>query len=299
MTFEYRDHDGDSLTVAPMIDSGERIVGRAVETAGGLCAMHIPLDHVEEVVAGIRDTARQAGAEPTRPAGCRTTQHCATHDFCHRCMPSLNDATRHLVKAIDAAGITTGTGRVYAALAATVRDAARTASGQQPETKPAYYGVNGCTCRAWTDGGGVPRFLRGDESVELISGWEEQPDCPHHAPAVNGQKPEATPCGSRSLPTYSGEVVHCVLKIGHAAQCQSVGEWPYVSWPNPSHGDGWRTAGQPAEAHTADRAAVLDEAADRAEQLGLHLSDKGENIRSSGAYEVMTELRRMAEEARS
>ena len=71
-----------------------------------------------------------------QPAGCRTTQHCAVHDFCHRCMPSLDEATQHLVKAIDAAGITTGTGRVYAALAATVRDAARQTTGQA-DTEPA------------------------------------------------------------------------------------------------------------------------------------------------------------------
>ncbi|MFE3123706.1 hypothetical protein ACFXHD_09825 [Streptomyces hydrogenans] len=70
-----------------------------------------------------------------------------------------------------------------------VRTAARQATGQD-DTKPAYYGVNGCTCRAWTRVGGTPRFLRGDESVELIGGWEELPDCPHHAPAV-GQPAEA------------------------------------------------------------------------------------------------------------
>lgn len=44
------------------------------------------------------------------------------------------------------------------------------------------------------------------------------------------------PCGSRSLPTYSGEVVRCVLTVGHAGQCQSAAEYPYVSWPNPASG---------------------------------------------------------------
>ncbi|MFC9700891.1 hypothetical protein ACFTWD_09390 [Streptomyces sp. NPDC056943] len=188
MTFEYRDADGDCLTFTVTTDDQPHIL---VHAAGRRGVMVHP-DRVEEVVAGIRDTAR-------------------------------------------------------------------TASGQQAETKPAYYGVNGCTCRAWTGDGGVPRFLRGDESVELISGWEEQPDCPHHAPAVNGQKPETTPCGSRSLPTYSGEVVSCVLKTGHAAQCQSAVEWPYVSWPNPSNGEGWRTAGQPAEAQAADSSLTATE----------------------------------------
>ncbi|MCX4601186.1 hypothetical protein OG402_11875 [Streptomyces anulatus] len=45
-----------------------------------------------------------------------------------------------------------------------------------------------------------------------------------------------TTCGSRSLPTYSGNVVTCVLAAGHSGQCHSSTEWPYVSWPNPSHG---------------------------------------------------------------
>ena len=76
---------------------------------------------------------------PDQPKPCRSTQHCAVHDFCHRCMPSLDGAVRHLVKAISAAGITTGSGDVYAQLAATVRDAARTAARQttgQDDTKP-------------------------------------------------------------------------------------------------------------------------------------------------------------------
>ena len=68
-----------------------------------------------------------------QPTACRTTRHCADHGFCHRCTPSLDDAVRHLVKAISAAGIDDERkGAVYAQLAATVRDAARTASGQQP-----------------------------------------------------------------------------------------------------------------------------------------------------------------------
>ena len=114
---------------------------------------------------------------PDQPNPCRTTRHCVHHDFCHRCTPSLTVASRYLVKAISAARIDDERkGTVYAQLAATVRDAARTASGQQPEHAPAYYGVNGCTCRAWTTVGGVPRYLRGDESVELIGGWDEQPE---------------------------------------------------------------------------------------------------------------------------
>ena len=42
-------------------------------------------------------------------------------------------------------------------------------------------------------------------------------------------------CGSHSLPISTGEVVRCVLVTGHAGQCQSATEHPYVSWPNPSN----------------------------------------------------------------
>ena len=48
--------------------------------------------------------------------------------------------------------------------------------------------------------------------------------------------PETGACGGRSVPTYSGQVVPCVLSTGHAGPCQSAAEFPYVAWPNPSHG---------------------------------------------------------------
>jgi hypothetical protein len=75
-----------------------------------------------------------------QPTACRSTQHCATHGFCHRCAPQLADASRHLVKAMKAAGIEyPASSDLYAQLAATVRDAVRQASGQQP--------INAeCTC---------------------------------------------------------------------------------------------------------------------------------------------------------
>ncbi|MFG3349535.1 hypothetical protein ACGF1Z_31315 [Streptomyces sp. NPDC048018] len=43
-------------------------------------------------------------------------------------------------------------------------------------------------------------------------------------------------CGSHSLPISTGELVRCVLVTGHAGQCQSATDFPYVSWPNPSNG---------------------------------------------------------------
>ncbi|MGW1246959.1 hypothetical protein [Streptomyces sp. NPDC002535] len=131
-----------------------------------------------------------------QPKPCRTTQHCAVHGFCHRCTPSLDGAVRHLVKAISAAGITTGSGHVYEQLAATIRDAARTAAARQTtgqdDTTPARCGdepcnhpflLNGCTCRPWTRQEDPPRFLdRPTDTVDMISGYERGLDCPHHAP---------------------------------------------------------------------------------------------------------------------
>ncbi|MFJ9029780.1 hypothetical protein ACIRQP_14850 [Streptomyces sp. NPDC102274] len=45
---------------------------------------------------------------------------------------------------------------------------------------------------------------------------------------------DAERCESRSMPNQQHGVVHCVLTAGHAGQCQSATEYPYVSWPNPS-----------------------------------------------------------------
>ncbi|MGW2203398.1 hypothetical protein [Streptomyces sp. NPDC001774] len=68
-----------------------------------------------------------------------------------------------------------------------------------------------------------------------------------------GQAPTTErPCGSRSLPISTGEVVACVLDAGHAMQCQSATEYPYVSWPNPSNGRWNPAVEQPAEARSTD-----------------------------------------------
>ena len=69
-------------------------------------------------------------------APCRTTRHCADHGFCHRCSPQLASASRYLVKAMGAAGVEyPASSDLYAQLAATVRDAARQASTQQPDAE--------------------------------------------------------------------------------------------------------------------------------------------------------------------
>jgi hypothetical protein len=68
--FEYTDHDGDRLIVTTTTRFGSPAVSlRAtrpdVPEAGA--GVHVPLDRVEEVIAGIRDAARQSGAQA--PAG--------------------------------------------------------------------------------------------------------------------------------------------------------------------------------------------------------------------------------------
>ncbi|WP_326739110.1 hypothetical protein [Streptomyces sp. NBC_01022] len=58
-----------------------------------------------------------------------------------------------------------------------------------------------------------------------------------HADAVLAVLPAPAPvepCGSLSQPTYSGEIMRCVLPVGHPRQCQSTTEYPWVSWPSPT-----------------------------------------------------------------
>ncbi|MFE5628449.1 hypothetical protein [Streptomyces sp. NPDC056543] len=61
MTFEYRDSVGDALTAKPTI--GTLTPGILLHIEPSNC-VHVPLDRVEEVVAGIRDAARQAAGQP-------------------------------------------------------------------------------------------------------------------------------------------------------------------------------------------------------------------------------------------
>lgn len=58
MTFEYRDADGDKLTVQPAIGAPYLYF----RTSPSGCA--VPPDRAEEVVAGVRDAARQAAGQP-------------------------------------------------------------------------------------------------------------------------------------------------------------------------------------------------------------------------------------------
>jgi len=61
--------------------------------------------------------------EPTHPTPpCQSTQHCASWGWCHRCDPQAAQATRHIVKAVEAIGVPAdAAGLVYAATMETLR----------------------------------------------------------------------------------------------------------------------------------------------------------------------------------
>ena len=67
MTFRYTDPDGDHLIATPTTRHGEPAINlrNARGDGQGGSAVDIPVDRLEEVIAGIRDTARQAaGGQP-------------------------------------------------------------------------------------------------------------------------------------------------------------------------------------------------------------------------------------------
>lgn len=66
MTFHYTDPDGDHLQVdADERDDGTPVLYFDIEGV----SVHIPLDRVEELVTGIRDTAREAAAYANSTSG--------------------------------------------------------------------------------------------------------------------------------------------------------------------------------------------------------------------------------------
>lgn len=61
MAFHYRDPDGDLLRVAAAnAHDGAPVVVFQTELGAQPGTVHVPLDRVEEVVAGIRNAAREA-----------------------------------------------------------------------------------------------------------------------------------------------------------------------------------------------------------------------------------------------
>ena len=69
VTFRYTDPAGDSLFFAPSPgDAGPAVSFRGVmRDTNEITVIHVPIDRLEEVIAGIRDAGRQA-AQPDVPA---------------------------------------------------------------------------------------------------------------------------------------------------------------------------------------------------------------------------------------
>lgn len=65
MSFVFTDPDGDMFrALVDTREDGTPVVELAVYSEGlASLGVHVPLDRVEEVVAGIRDTARQAAVQ--------------------------------------------------------------------------------------------------------------------------------------------------------------------------------------------------------------------------------------------
>ncbi|MET9465830.1 hypothetical protein ABZY44_13685 [Streptomyces sp. NPDC006544] len=62
--FEYIDPEGCGLHIAPVTyRDGQSLLVLIGDPKGKAMIARIPLDHVEEVVAGLRDMARQAGGQ--------------------------------------------------------------------------------------------------------------------------------------------------------------------------------------------------------------------------------------------
>lgn len=65
MTFHYTDCDGDALHIEPVSRHGRPAISlrNIPSTQTAAAAVHIPVNHVEELIAGLRDTARQAATQ--------------------------------------------------------------------------------------------------------------------------------------------------------------------------------------------------------------------------------------------
>jgi hypothetical protein len=167
MTFEYRDQYGHHLSAEPGLDDTDTPV--AVLWVRGLSArvpVRIPADRVEELVAGVRDAARQARGQHRPP--CIDGDHCGGEEHCP--------------PAISASEI-----------------AARQASGQQPPAV-AYGDGKGrvyCLGCASTVGATVPL------TVNVVDHWEVCPSCGRHVVDVARQRP-AVGVQDATQPTTDG-----------------------------------------------------------------------------------------------
>jgi hypothetical protein len=64
--FEYIDPDGDRLRAEPFPGRPAILLILGTQGEDDVASLRIPTAHLEEVIAGLRDMARQAGA-PARP----------------------------------------------------------------------------------------------------------------------------------------------------------------------------------------------------------------------------------------
>ncbi|MFF9910644.1 hypothetical protein [Streptomyces sp. NPDC013457] len=120
MTFEYRDHDGDFVEVSVPVD----LPFIAIRTGDRGC--YIDPDRVEEVVAGIRDAARQAARQklPTMAYGDGKGRV-----YCQSCAPTVGADVPLTVDQVDHWELCPSCGRP-------VVDVARQAAGQPAAAVP-------------------------------------------------------------------------------------------------------------------------------------------------------------------
>lgn len=80
MTFQFTDTDGDELAVGPTVRYGRPAISlRNTRGDGqGAAAVDVPVDRVEELVAGIRDQARQAALKHRLNPGIKTPSRPST-----------------------------------------------------------------------------------------------------------------------------------------------------------------------------------------------------------------------------
>ncbi|MDV5145896.1 hypothetical protein R1T08_17190 [Streptomyces sp. SBC-4] len=236
--FEYTDPDGDRLTALPITHCGQHgpavsLILRRAET-GVSVGQFIPADRVEEVIAGIRDTARTASGQPTCPGRTLT--------------PLEHDRAWHAIEGATGAE-DADPGTVLAAVLRALNIAAPSA-----EDKMAAVLGNRPTARR-----------QQPEPVLCLNC--EHPMADH----------DEDVCGLPSV-MADGTPYKCGCTWGDDDQRLEADE------PAPA-------VGHLAEARTADRAAVLREAADAFERDGY--------VTQYFGHQVAAELRRMAEEARS
>lgn len=122
---------------------GDAFAWSAAYEASGATAMLL-LD-LSELLGERTPTPAPDIAHPAAP--CRSTQHCLTWDWCHRCDPNAAQAVPHIIKAVQAMGIAPGSaGSAYATTMAILRDPTEPASGDSERLVTAIKVMDEGTC---------------------------------------------------------------------------------------------------------------------------------------------------------